>query len=71
MRKRRSPFGPAVVLGLGLRILTGALLGLYLGSKLDASRNKAFFAPLFFFAGTFLGFYRAWIVVKSILNKDK
>lgn len=71
MKRNRSYMGFVSILGFGLLVTTSALVGLYVGTLLDRRSGKTIFAPLFLLAGLLAGFHRAYMSIKSVLNKDR
>lgn len=71
MKRNRPYMGLMAILGFGLWVTTSALVGLYLGTLLDRCSGKTIFAPLFLLAGILAGFHRAYIAIRSVLNKDR
>jgi F0F1-type ATP synthase assembly protein I len=74
-RPDRSGDGPvmgaAAFLSMGFQLVASALGGLYLGSLLDRGRQSQVFAPLGLLSGLLVGFYRAYVLVRSTIRKRR
>lgn len=64
-----------VILSLGFNLLGSALIGMYIGSLLDRNSPTRIYTPIYtpigLIFGLVVGFHRAWIIVRNMMNERK
>jgi len=60
-----------VILSLGFNLLGSALIGMYIGSLLDRNSPTRIYTPIGLIFGLVVGFHRAWIIVRNMMNERK
>ncbi|HHY70013.1 MAG TPA: AtpZ/AtpI family protein [Bacillota bacterium] len=73
MKKRNGGFlrVAVVVLNLGLSLVGASLVGMYLGSFVDAKTSSRIYTPIGLLVGLALGLHRSWYILKDVTENKK